>query len=167
MSDLSSFLNTGVPSAYFKPFGYHVLYNALLKLVCTKFEIKSLFSLIILTDMSSVWKTFLKLNLLTSLTVSSNETNLKAKLGHPILSMFLLIERMLGWFLNLLVVVPGSVGIFRPHKLRITLLKSLLNISAIWRSSTMVFPSSVKLIISIWETLSEKSGLTVFQNVYY
>ena len=38
---------------------------------------------------------FLIRNFLTFLTISSNETNLKAKIRHPILSVFLLIERML------------------------------------------------------------------------
>ena len=67
MSDSSSFLNTGVTSAYFKRFGYYELENALLKLLYRKDEIKSLFSLIISTGISSVWKVFLILNLLTSL----------------------------------------------------------------------------------------------------
>ena len=37
--------------------------------------------------------------------VSFNVINSKWKLWHPILSMFLLIERMLGWLLNLLIAV--------------------------------------------------------------
>ena len=41
-------------SAYFKPFGYCELDKALLKLFDTNYEIKSLFSLIILTGISSV-----------------------------------------------------------------------------------------------------------------
>ena len=110
---------TGIASAYLKPFGYCKHDNESLKLLYTKYEIKSLLSLIILTGLSSVWEAFLRFNLLTSLIVSSNERNLKAKLGHPILSMFVLIERMVGWFLNLLITVetvfwekaiPGSAG---------------------------------------------------------
>ena len=135
MSDLSSSLNTGVTSAYFKPFGYCELDNALLKLLYTKYEIKSLFSLIILISMFSLWEAFLTLNLLTSLIVSSNETNSKAKPGHHILSVFLWIERMLKWFLNFLTAVEtvfweqaitGSLGTFWSHKHWITLWSSHL-----------------------------------------
>ena len=62
-------------------FGYCELDYALLKLLYTKFEIKSLFSSIILTSIS-------RRNLLISLTAFFNETNSKAKLGHPILHVF-------------------------------------------------------------------------------
>ena len=61
-SDLSSFLNAGVTSAYFKPLGYCELDNALLKLLYTKYKMKSLFSFTILTVTSSVWEVFLILN---------------------------------------------------------------------------------------------------------
>ena len=68
LSDLLSSLNTGVTFAYFKPFGYCELDNAFLKLLYTKYEIKSLFSLIVLTSIISVWEAFLIFNLLTSKT---------------------------------------------------------------------------------------------------
>ena len=68
--DLSSFLSTGVTSGYFKPFGYRELDNALLGLLYTKHEIKSLFCLIISTGISNTGEAFLIRNLLTSLIAS-------------------------------------------------------------------------------------------------
>ena len=82
MSDLSSFLNTGITSAYFKLLGYCKRHNALLKILYTKYEFKSLFSLIILAVISTV-RVFLILNLLNSLMVSFNVINANGKLGHP------------------------------------------------------------------------------------
>ena len=50
-----------------------------LKLLYTKYETKSLFSLIILTGISSAWEALLLLNLLTSLIVSSKENKFESK----------------------------------------------------------------------------------------
>ena len=72
-------------------------------LLCTKYEIKFLFSLIILTVISSVWEAFLVRNLITSLIVSSNETISIVKLQHPDFPMFALTEKMLGWISNVLI----------------------------------------------------------------
>ena len=59
---------------------------------------------IILTSISSVREAFL----ICFFNCFFHERNSIAKPGHPILSMFLLIERMLGWFLNLLIAVATA-----------------------------------------------------------
>ena len=64
---------------------HYCIGNALLKLSYAKYEMKSLFSLIILTGICGIWEAFLILNLLSFLIAFSSETNSKARTSYSLL----------------------------------------------------------------------------------
>ena len=128
-SDLSSFLNAGVTSAYFKPLGYCELDNALLKLLYTKYKMKSLFSFTILTVISSVWEVVLILNLLTSFIVFPIKQIRKQ--NHTFYSLHVFINKEETGMISdiyccrnciLRASIPWFCGEFRSRKLRVTLM---------------------------------------------
>ena len=73
--------------------------NELLKLRCKKYEIRSLFSLIIFTGISVFSEAFLLHQLSTSLTISSRQIKLKLNVGLVGYTILFLIAFMRAWFL--------------------------------------------------------------------
>ena len=127
-------------------------WQCVIEIIIYKVWEKIFIFLIFLTGISSASETFL--------IVFSSETNSKAKLGNPIPSMFLLIESRLGWFLNLLIDCCRNC-ILRASNTNFH--GDILVAQTANDFTEVIFPSSNKSIMSLWENLSEKIGLTVFQ----